>query len=256
MAEIVAYIGFDSREKIAYDVCKHSIEYNTHKHPKIIPLIHGELRKQGFFKRPWLTEAKTGNRIDMIDGRPFSTEFSHTRFLVPALMKYKGWALFCDSDMIFRDDIKDLFALCDDRYAVMCVKHNYKPTNSTKMDGQVQTQYYRKNWSSFFLINCGHPLNKQITPDVVNTQDGSWLHQFAWLPDLYIGALPDKYNWIEGSSRGMESPSVVHYTNGGPWFNGYKDVLYADEWWKYYERFVESHSPETIIDVVSVDYRI
>jgi len=254
MDKINVYVGFDSREKIAYDVCKYSIEHHTFKKPKIIPLIHTELRKQGYFARPWLTEAATGNRLDLIDGRPFSTEFSHTRFLVPALMKYKGWALFMDCDMIFTDDIKDLFALCDDKYAVMVVKHNHKPKNSEKMDGQQQTQYYRKNWSSFILWNCGHELNRQITPELVNTKPGSWLHKFEWLPDMYIGALPMSYNWIEDSSPASDLPSCIHYTNGGPWFNGYKDVMYADEWWKYYTRFVESASPDTIVDTVAVKY--
>lgn len=253
MEAINVFIGYDSREKIAYDVCKYSIEHNTFKKPKIVPLIHGELRKQGYFQRPWLTQSD-GVRVDLIDNRPFSTEFSHTRFLVPALMKYKGWALFMDCDMVFTDDIKKLFELCDDKYAVMVVKHNHKPSNREKMDGQQQTNYYRKNWSSFILWNCGHPLNQQITPEIVNTKPGSWLHQFQWLPDMYIGNIPENYNWIEESSPGMDTPSCIHYTNGGPWFNGYKDVLYADEWWKYYHRFVESASPDTIVDTVQVDY--
>jgi lipopolysaccharide biosynthesis glycosyltransferase len=250
------YVGFDSREKVAYDVCKHSIEYNTHKQTNVIPLIHNQLRKQGFFARPWLTESTTGNKIDLIDNKPFATEFSHTRFLVPALMNYKGWALFMDCDMIFTDDIKDLFDLCDDKYAVMVVKHNHKPKNTEKMDGQQQTQYYRKNWSSFILWNCGHPLNRQITPELVNTKSGAFLHQFHWLPEMFIGALPMSYNWIEDSSPVKGGlPSVIHYTNGGPWFNGYKDVMFAEEWWKYYTRFIESASPETIIDTIDVDYR-
>lgn len=250
------YIGWDSREKVAYDVCKKSIEHNTHSKVSIIPLCHKQLRKQGWFTRPWLTNAYTGNMTDMVDGRPFSTEFSHTRFLVPALMQYKGWALFMDSDMVWDADIKHLFSLCDDRYAVMCVKHNHKPLEAEKMDGVPQTSYYRKNWSSFILWNCGHPANKGLTPEMVSTRPGSWLHSFAWLEDMHIGNLPYDYNWIQGVSPSNGVPKVIHYTEGGPWFDGYKDVIHANVWWKYYRRWLDSGEYEPIKETINVDYGV
>lgn len=248
------YIGWDSREKIAYDVCKKSIEHGTHNKISITPLVHKELRKQGWFTRPWLINANNGNFTDLVDGRPFSTEFSHTRFLVPALMHYKGWALFMDCDMVFDCDIKELFAMCDDKYAVMCVKHNHKPEKSTKMDGCQQSQYYRKNWSSFMLINCGHELNKVLTPEYVTSRTGAELHSFSHLPDMYIGDLPKDYNWIQGVSPANIKPKVIHYTEGGPWFESHRDVDHADIWWKYYQRWLDSGEYEPIRETITVDY--
>src|SRR6185437_187672 len=101
--------------------------------------------------------------IDGIDGKPFSTEFSFSRFLVPALSLFDGWALFCDCDFLFTADISRLFALADDRYAVMCVKHRHDPVETRKMDGVPQTRYRRKNWSSLVLWNCGHKSNRPLS---------------------------------------------------------------------------------------------
>jgi lipopolysaccharide biosynthesis glycosyltransferase len=254
MSELKVFIGYDGREKIAYEVLKHSIEKRTKTPHKIIPLYHKELRRQGFFHRPWMTNAMDGNFTDLIDNKPFSTEFSHSRFLVPALMKFNGWALFVDCDMIFKCDLKEIFEHCDDRYAVMCVKHNQKVTKQEKMDGSAQQSYYRKNWSSFVLFNCGHKLNRELTTERVNTATGGWLHSFAWLPDEAIGALPQYYNWIEGTSPHIERPRVIHYTMGGPWFSSYKEVMYADDWWNLYKSFHE-YLPEPSDELLKVDYR-
>lgn len=248
------YIGYDQREKIAYDVLKKSIEYGTHNKVSIIPLCHKQLRRQGWFSRPWATNAYDGNMTDLVDGKPFSTEFSHTRFLVPALMQYKGWALFMDCDMVFNSNIKELFALCDERYAVMCVQHNHKPLDGQKMDGVPQTSYHRKNWSSFMLFNCGHPANRKLTPEIVSTKSGSWLHSLSWLEDVHIGVIPKSYNWIQNISPATIIPKVIHYTDGGPWFDSYKDVVHADVWWKYYQRWLDSGEYEPIKETINIDY--
>lgn len=237
--ELKVFMGWDDREKEAYEVCKFSIEKYTHGDVRVIPLYHKELRKQGYFQRPWLTRATDGNRIDLIDDKPFSTEFSHTRFLVPELMGFRGWALFMDCDMIFKSDIKELFKLCNDKYAVMCVKHRQPVTKGLKMDGSVQEKYHRKNWSSFMLINCGHPSNKALTKEIVNTKTGTWLHGLSWLQDHEIGDLPNTYNWIDGCSPGNVVPKVIHYSLGGPWFSDYQDCMFAEEWYKLYRSFNE-----------------
>jgi lipopolysaccharide biosynthesis glycosyltransferase len=182
----------------------------------------------------------------MVDGKPFSTEFSHTRFLVPHLMQYKGWALFADSDMLFQSDIKNLFSLCNDKYAVMCVKHQHKPQHgSIKMDGREQLSYFRKNWSSFVLWNCGHPANAYVTPERVSMIKGTDLHSFKWLADDLIGELPWGYNYISGVSPRVE-PQVIHYTDGGPWFPEMPDVPYGDRWLEEYEEWQQNSKFEFI----------
>lgn len=257
------YIGWDSREPVAYEVCKHSIERHTSAPIRIHPLKQKELRKARYFCRPGLIQSDTGHTLDLIDNRPYSTEFAFTRFLVPHLCNYQGWALFMDSDMIFTTDIKKLLALKDDKYAVMVVKHNHVPKEATKMDDQPQGSYHRKNWSSFILWNCGHPANAKLSAEVVNTYPGRELHGFAWLKDSEIGTLGSEWNWIEGVSPVVEQipgkqktlPSVIHYTTGGPWFPECQDCMYAEEWTQEYERFQEdgngsfiTHIPSTYHD--------
>lgn len=180
--------------------------------------------------------SETGEYIDLIDNKTFSTEFSHTRFLVPSLMNYKGWALFMDCDMLALCDLKKIFAFCEDRFAAMCVKHQYQQrADTTKMDGRAQRVYYRKNWSSFMLWNCSHPANRQLTPAEVTFRTGQELHGMFWLEDEQIGMLPYSYNYISGISPKLppergNRPDVVHYSDGGPWFENCKEVPYAD-WW-------------------------
>jgi lipopolysaccharide biosynthesis glycosyltransferase len=234
------YIGFDERESIAYSVCDFSIKRRSSSLVDVKPLKHRDLRKAGIFRRPWLTESTTGNRIDLIDNKPFSTEFSHTRFLVPELNSFKGWALFMDCDMIFQDDIRKLFELRDDKYAVMVVKHNHRPKERIKMDDQPQSEYPKKNWSSFILWNCAHPSNRQLTAPYVNMALGSELHNFGWLKEWEIGSLPFNYNWIEGVTPASTQPSVIHYTLGGPWFSNCMEVMYADKWLDEYKAMIKS----------------
>lgn len=252
------WIGHDSREAICSDVLKHSITRRTQSPLNIQYLKHRELRAKGLFKRKWSIDALTGEWIDDNDTKKFSTEFSHTRFLVPALMGYKGWALFVDSDMIFLSDIQKLFDLCDDRYAVMCVKHQHRVNaGSKKMDGRQQTSYNRKNWSSFVLFNCGHPANQKLTPAEVGFMTGGDLHAFSWLRDSDIGELPFDYNYISGVSPrrgGMDGmPRVIHYTAGGPWFPECPDVPYGSFWLSEYEHY-QSDGHGGISDVPTMRY--
>lgn len=231
----------------------HSITRRTDTEINIQFLKHRELRKRGVFSRPWLIRPDTGDYEDLIDGRPFTTEFSHTRFLVPVLQDYYGWALFMDADMIFTSDIKELFKLCDNKYAIMCVKHNHVPFEGTpKMDGRLQNSYHRKNWSSLVLWNCAHPSNKKLTKEKVNFMRGSDLHAFSWLNDYEIGSLPSTYNYISGVSPKMqmigekpEVPCNIHYTEGGPWFAECKDVPFGNLWIEEYEDWCREASSNT-----------
>ena len=212
------FIGYDSKEDIAYRVCKRSLLSNSTIDLNILSLKLFELIKKNFYTRT----------IDPLA----STEFTYSRFLVPKLMNYKGWAVFCDCDFLFFEDIANLFKNLDNSKAVYCVKHDYTPKEKHKMDGQQQTIYPRKNWSSFIVFNCSHESNKKLTLDLVNSETGSFLHQFKWLSDDEIGSLDERWNWLEGwtSNHNNTFPFAVHYTRGGPWFNEWQDVEFAKEW--------------------------
>jgi lipopolysaccharide biosynthesis glycosyltransferase len=164
---------------------------------------------------------------------PFSsTEFSFSRFLVPALCNFRGNALFMDCDFLVRHSLKPLLDFNNPDVAVWCVQHDYKPTSLTKMDGQVQRQYPRKNWSSFMWFNCSHPSMGGLTPEIVNSETGMYLHRFMWVNDRNIGALPPTFNYLEGwhTRAQVSDPTCVHFTEGGPWFDEYQNVEYAHEW--------------------------
>lgn len=230
MSDILpVYIGYDEREDAAYRVCRYSISRHSSLPVYHMPLDQRTLRYTGLFDRPAWVDGKT--RIDGRDGKPFSTDFSFTRFLVPMLAQYRGWALFCDCDFLFTRDIAELFALAEPDKAVMVVKHEHVPVEREKMDGIPQTVYRRKNWSSLVLWNCEHPSNKRLTVESVNRQPGSWLHAFEWLKDDEIGALPLSWNWLSGVSEPTDpTPAAIHYTLGGPWFPDWQRVPYADLW--------------------------
>ena len=165
----IFYIGYDSKEDIAYRVCKQSLIANSSLEVSVKSLKLYELISKGFYKR----------NIDPLA----STEFTYSRFLIPALMNYDGWAVFCDCDFLFFEDISKLFESLSPDKAVYCVKHDYSPKEKHKMDGQKQTIYPRKNWSSFMVFNCSHPSNKKLSIDIVNNESGSFLHQLKWLKD-------------------------------------------------------------------------
>jgi lipopolysaccharide biosynthesis glycosyltransferase len=216
------FVGYDPREDIAYKVCKYSIlKHNSTINIK--PIIQKELRELGLYYR----------EIDLLS----STEFSFTRFLVPYLSEYSGWTLFCDCDFLWLEDVQHLFNLCDDRYAVMVVKHNYKPESLIKMGGKIQTVYPRKNWSSMVLWNCKHPSNKKLTIQNINEKSGRYLHQFKWLHNEEIGEVPVEWNWLVGWNYGS-TPKAIHYTEGGPWLEEFKYCEYSDIWNQYHDEYV------------------
>jgi lipopolysaccharide biosynthesis glycosyltransferase len=212
------YIGWDSREPIAYDVAEKTLLERASIPVAVHAIKLQELVEKGAYTR----------EVDPLA----STEFTYSRFFTPWLAGYKGWALFCDCDFLFLDDIAKLTEYLDPSKAVLCVKHDYTPKATVKMDGKVQTNYPRKNWSSFMLFNCDHPSVKTLTPEVINSQTGAYLHRMQWAADDEIGALPERWNWLEGWNEkpATGTPAAVHFTNGGPWFKDWQNVDYGDLW--------------------------
>jgi hypothetical protein len=171
-----------------------------------------------------------GQYYDEISDAPMSTDHAIARFFVPYLCGYKGWALFTDGDVLFRDDVRHVFAMADSRYAVKVVKHPPLLVEGQKKDGHIQQAYPRKNWSSVVLWNCGHQANRALTLEVVNSWPGRDLHAFQWLEQYEIGDLPSRWNYLEGVSFHQSMPALVHYTLGTPDVPGHEHAAFAEEW--------------------------
>lgn len=240
--KLPVYIGYEPREHVSYCVCMESIFSRAEPvlRKALGALAQPNLRERGLYWREF--DEIDGQRYDKIDGKPFSTEFSFTRFLVPHLAREEfpaaDWALFCDCDFLFRSPLSELIALADPSKAAMVVMHMHQPTEATKMDGQLQQRYRRKNWSSLTLWNLRHRANDALTPDLVNSASGQWLHAFTWLASEQIGQLGDgpSWNYLVGWNRPEQcpEPDAVHFTSGTPelgyMYAGTPDERYALEW--------------------------
>jgi hypothetical protein len=189
MSLLKVFIGYDARQPIAFNVLQHSIISQSSKPVAIIPLVLEQLAMQ-----------RTG-----------LTPFTFTRFLVPHLCDYQGWALFLDIDMLVKGDIAKLFDFADDRYAVMVSKNQH-----------------RFEWASAMLFNCAK--NTILTEDYIRSSSG--LHGINWVPETEVGEFPGEWNHLVGYDEPIGNPKLIHYTQGIPLFPETKSSDYAQDWEK------------------------
>jgi lipopolysaccharide biosynthesis glycosyltransferase len=221
------WIGFDPREAAAFAVCRNSMRRWMTQQIPIKGIVLSELQRTGLYRRP--IEHRGGQLWDPISQAPMSTQFAISRFFTPILAK-SGWALFTDCDIMALGSVARLFEKADPRYAVMCVQHKHEPDAMVKMDGQAQTRYYRKNWSSVMLFNCEHEANKILTVDMLNIVPGRDLHRFCWLRDEEIGELGPEWNYLVGHTKIDKKPQLVHFTSGTPSMAGYETCEFSTEY--------------------------
>jgi len=226
MKEKSIYVGYDPKEKIAYDVCKHSIESISDL--KVNRLYTKDIPE---YDRDW--------------GEPQSTDFTFSRFWVPYLNDFKGYSVYCDSDFLFlKNPISLLNAYNISKYAVMVVKHPpYIPKGELKMEGIPQHRMYRKNWASLIVFNNSHSACKQLTPDYLNNhRPGYEFHTLNWCRDSEIGAITINWNTLAGYYYLDEQDiGAIHYTDGGPWHSDYTDCEYAGLWRLEHAKLVQKN---------------
>ena len=209
------FIGYDKNETAAYHVLSHSLLRRAQGPISITPLVREHF--------PFFTRVR---------GPLESTDFSISRFLVPYLSGYQGYSVFMDADMLCRVSINDIWQdLNVDGFkhkALWVCPHDYTPSSERKMQGQIQTAYPRKNWSSLMVFDNSEC--RVLTPDYVNTASGLQLHRFEWLQDEQIGFLPVEWNWLVGEYPPNDQAKMLHYTLGGPWWGKYRGCDHAGEW--------------------------
>ena len=212
------FIGYENEYPESFEVCVESIRRFNQNH-EIIPLVKSELEEKGLYTREYQGE---------------STDFAFTRFLVPFLSDYKGYALFCDGDFMWRCDpqeIEDYAKQSNYSPSVWVVKHPpFLTTPYKKMKGKANMSYPKKYWSSLMYFNNDKCFS--LTSDLVNSWSGKDLHEFAWASE--IGDLPAEYNAMVNYYKFPEA-KAVHFTDGGPWLDIHDDMLYSTEWLKIYK---------------------
>jgi hypothetical protein len=228
MSKFAYYIGVDHREPDALRVTEASVRAYASKPVEVKRLEHIDLRRRQLVDRPWRIN-EDGTYTDERDGKPFSVQFSHTRFLTPIVAKLDGvtdWALFTDCDWLWLNDIHKILQEADSSKTVMVVPHRFEPDKTVKMDGQIQSRYKRKMWSALMLWNLKS--NKLPTIEMVNEASGNHLHTFGWLQDNDIGYLSERWHWIPNYSPTTEAAQAaeeqnrpipvdaVHFTFGPP----------------------------------------
>ncbi|MGH8752178.1 MAG: glycosyltransferase [Burkholderiales bacterium] len=186
------FIGFDNRQPVSYNVLQFSILARARRPVELIPLVLHQLPVQ----------------------RAGLTPFTYSRFLVPWLCDYTGWALFMDSDMLVQDDIYNLWELKDPDCALQVVKGAE-----------------RFEWASLMLFNCEK--NKALTPLHVSASPS--LFHFDWLPPQQVGTLPARWNHCVGYDDACGNPSLIHYTCGVPGFEETKTCEHADRWFAEFD---------------------
>lgn len=228
------FVGYDPREAAAYHVFCQSVIDHASEPVSITPLAQNHLRN--------------------FDGqRDGTNQFIFSRYLVPYLCGYQGWAIFCDGDMVCRDDIANLWDLRDDRHAVMVAQHTYQTRHPTKYVGSPlesrNVNYPRKNWSSVVLWNCAHPSNRVLTPQFIDEAQGAAVHRFSWLDDEEIGELPLIWNWLVDEYERNPDARLLHYTLGIPAFEYYEAAADSRDWHRTLLRAmrVEGETPHKIV---------
>lgn len=196
---IPIFIGFDERQPLSYTALCQSIIDHCSKPVSITPLVLKTLpiTRQGL------------------------TPFTYSRFLVPWLMNYMGWAIFLDLDTLLNGDIAELWALRDTRKAVMVVKH----------EGPLAFER-----ASVILMDCKKC--SILTPQYI--ENAKKLHDLSFLPEDSIGALPHEWNHLVGYDVHRSDAKLLHFTQGIPVFPETKHSEYAAEWNNTARRAVSS----------------
>jgi hypothetical protein len=213
------FIGCDRHQRLASLVLAHSLRRRSSLPITITLLEQHQLEQAGLYWRP----RDPGQ----------TTDFSFSRFLVPALLGFQGWGLYLDGDMLCLADPATLWQLRDADEALLCVQHPSHPWGNRKMGGLCQTDYPRKNWSSLMLFNA--PRCCRLTPDYVNQASAMELHRFAWLEGADPGVLPRRWNYLvdlDPPPASHQLPALLHWTLGGPWLPGFAEAggPLADLW--------------------------
>lgn len=187
------FVGYDSRQPIAYHILCASIHKYAKKPVAIIPLLKSqlpELKKKGL------------------------TDFTYTRYLVPMLSGYEGYSVFMDSDMILRADINS-------------VLEDINPTASVSLVPFMGNfQFERPSFMVFNNEKC-----KNLTVEWLDDDNNAPQNIESWADKIHY--LSRDWNYLVGyESEPRDTVKVVHFTQGVPGYKECRKSFYSDEWFE------------------------
>lgn len=235
------FIGYDDNESDSFALASSTLIKNSKQPLQITPLCKKHFLS--FYQRERLQNE--------------SSDFSITRFLVPYLSNFENWSLYIDCDVIIHEDISKIFELKNERYSIMCCKHQYDPSSDQKKGQKIQTNYQFKNWSSLMLFN--NKKCKKLTPNYIQHAKGLELHQFQWLDNHNsIGPIPLNWNHLVDEENQLEPIYIRHYTKGTP---KEIDVSYhhAKIWFDEYFKLIKKKNepdPSNVVPMTIEDREI
>lgn len=235
------FIGYDAREHEAAAVCAFSILKRASRRTQVYMLEHQMLRRMGYFDRPWRID-ENGQFTDERDGKPFSTGFSHSRFLVFRLahdLGLKGPCMFVDCDFLFLDDVSKLLSEQQRRGDKIGVVGKTRAIKETvKMDGMEQSAYQRKLWSAMFTFMPSKELADKFDLKTVNEAAGRDLHGFLKMPKSAFWDIDPSWHFIP-SLDAPQAAKAVHYSEWSPWINPERMSDFPAEFTMWHEERVQ-----------------
>ena len=103
--------------------------------------------------------------------------------------------MFVDDDFLWLGDIADLLDYCDDKYALICVKHDYKPSVTTSWPASRHLPPQELEQQT--AVELLPPANQNVSLSMINKEGGAFLHGFSWIEDdSLIGEVPYHWNFL------------------------------------------------------------
>jgi len=168
------FIGYDPRQPVASAVAAHAVATRARGPVAITRLQLSQL-----------PIARRG-----------LTEFTYSRFLVPWLSGFTGWAVYLDADTLCLADVGELLAAAQ--------ANPVAPVHAV-LGPQ------RFEWASVMVFDAARCA--MLTPDAVENP-ALPLFDFAWAGE--VGALPAAWNHLVGYDAPNPGAQLVHFTQGIP----------------------------------------
>lgn len=190
------FVGADRSQALAVDVLAYSIRRHTDMKVDVVSMADVIL--------PEPQDIRQGSR----------TNFSFTRFAIPALCNYQGRAIYMDADMQVFKDIRGLWEVPFEGREKIQILEDI-PEEFQPKEGQLGAPSRRKKQSSVMVLDCSK-LN-WVAEDIISGLDGRYtydelLSEICILePDEIGWRVPWVWNSLETYIEG--TTALTHYTD-------------------------------------------